>query len=279
MYYDSQIQIPPASRFADVAPGRNRATLTLSNGQTIPLDEEKGQIIIRPEKLTYADGTKIPVADPTAIQTITTPKGGQYQVELPDGTNVWLNAESILQYATNLNVEQGKRRVRLVSGEAYFSVTKNRKLPFVVISRDQEVQVLGTEFNVNTYLGHGQIKTTLLEGSVKVSSENNMESITLVPGQQAVTNRGKITAKQADVQLETAWKRGKTEFEDADLNTVMGMLERWYDIQTIYLTSNTEARFTGSVSRKKNISAVLKLLESTGEVHFKIEGRKVYVMK
>ncbi len=167
----------------------------------------------------------------------------------------------------------------MVAGEAYFSVSKDKAHPFIVTTKGQDVTVLGTEFNINAYSAETTIKTTLIEGSVKVNAKAHKLEKTLRPGQQANYSSSDIIIKAADLDLETAWKRGKTEFEDADLKTVMTMLERWYDIETVYQTNNTESRFTGTVSRSKNISAVLKLLESTGEVHFKIEGRKVIVMK
>jgi len=261
----------------NIKPGGNSATLTLSNGQTIPLNKNQKGIVIASNQISYTDGTKIPVADLSAIQSIRTPKGGQYQIELPDGTKVWLNSATIVQYAANLNVEAGKRIFRLVAGEAYFEVSKDKSHPFIVITKDQEVQVLGTQFNISTYATASTIKTTLIEGSIKINSENHAIEKTLVPGQQAINTENQIILIQVDLELETAWKRGKTEFENADLKTVMQMLERWYDIETVYQTSNTESRFTGTVSRSKNISEVLKLMESTGEVHFKIEGRKVIV--
>lgn len=278
--YDPHLYIAKTKpEITDIAPGSNRATLTLSSGHTISLSSNQSGIVIRPEKLSYTDGTKIPVADLSAVQTISTPKGGQYQVELPEGTKVWLNSSTVVQYAANLNIESGQRKFRLVAGEAYFSVSKDKAHPFIVTTKRQDVTVLGTEFNIDAYKPETAIKTTLVEGLVKINSKSHQLEKMLRPGQQANNSGASISIKQVDLDLETAWKRGKTEFEDADMKTVMTMLERWYDIETVYQTSNMESRFTGTVSRSKNISAVLKLLESTGEVHFKIEGRKVIVMK
>ncbi|HKG08709.1 MAG TPA: FecR domain-containing protein [Pedobacter sp.] len=263
----------------DIRPGTNRATLKLSNGKTMELRNDQNGIIVSVNTIQYNDSTRIQSAPPGAVQTITTPKGGQYQIELPDHTKVWLNAETALEYTADLNSKNNERRVQLLSGEAYFEVAKDTKKPFIVISGDQQVLVLGTHFNISAYPNQKTIKTSLLEGSVKVTTAKGNVSKSLRPGQQAINSANRLQIKKADTELETAWKRGKTEFENADLKTVMGMLERWYDVETIYQTSNTESRFTGTVSRNKNITAVLQLLESTGEVHFKIQGRKVIVMK
>ncbi|MES2515885.1 MAG: FecR family protein, partial [Bacteroidota bacterium] len=151
LYNPEQYNLASKSQITDIAPGGNKATLLLSNGQSIPLSENHQGIIVGSEKISYNDGTKIPVADLTAIQTINTPKGGQYQIELPEGTKVWLNSSTVVQYAANLNIESGERKFRLIAGEAYFEISKDKEHPFIVSTLGQKVQVLGTHFNINAY--------------------------------------------------------------------------------------------------------------------------------
>lgn len=265
------------SKASDIPPGGNRATLTLSNGQTIPLSDHKKGIVILAANLAYDDGTKIAQQDLTGIQTIATPKGGEYEIVLSDGTKVWLNAASTLLYPATFR-EQGSRRVELRSGEAYFQVAKDRKRPFVVSTGHQEVLVLGTHFNINAYEIGTEIRTTLEEGSVAVQHKDKSRQLILKPGEQAIQRIDNIFVRQADLDVELAWKNGKIEFIDADIKSIMRTLEQWYNIEVVYLGKPKETTFTGSVSRNKNISEILKLLESTGDVHFKIEGRRIKVL-
>lgn len=271
--------IAQVKHIEDIAPGGNRATLTLSNGQTIQLNENK-KAIITPTSLAYDDGSKIAQQDLTGIQTITTPKGGQYQVVLPDGTKVWLNAASTLEFPAAFRLVN--RTVGL-SGEAYFEVAKDKAHPFIVKinspfdrAKSIEIKVLGTHFNINSY--HLEIKTTLIEGAVKVSADKNLRPVLLSPGEQATYNGKSLFTAKADIDLEMAWKNGKIEFMDADITSIMQMLERWYDIEAVYIGIPTKTPFTGSISRNKNISEILRLLETTGDVHFKIEGRRIKVL-
>lgn len=269
----------------DISPGGNKATLTLENGKTINLSADKAGVIIATDKITYNDSTSIATVNESEVPglaTITTPKGGEYQITLPDGTKVWLNSTTTLQFSANQMSWRGERKVRLESGEAYFQVAKDSKRPFVVTTRDQDVQVLGTIFNINAYADQPEIKTTLVEGSVKVAihpGTSEALSTIIKPGEQAVFQNDKIAVKTVDLSLETAWKNGKIQFENVELKTVMSMLMRWYDIQVEYAYYPSDVRFSGNIARSKNISEILELIQSTGDVHYKIEGRKVLLMK
>lgn len=269
----------------DITPGTNRATLSFANGKVIHLSGSKTGIAIDATIIKYNDGTKISSNNTdsfSGLTTIATPKGGEYHIVLSDGTKVWLNAASTLTFATSLR-ERGEdeRRVTL-SGEAYFEVFKDKRHPFVVKVGHQEILVLGTHFNINAYDPKAVIKTTLQEGAVKVISpkrDGTFRESTLKPGEQAISSEAATFIKKVNVELELAWKKGKIQFVKADLKSVMDMISRWYDIEVIYQYYPNEAKFTGSISRSKNISEVLSLLETTGEVRFKIEERKVLVMK
>ena len=267
----------------DVAPGREGATLTLANGKKIRLSDATNGELAKEAGVTIsksADGQlryeiKEDSRDISKINTLSTAKGETYQVRLPDGSLVWLNAASSLTYSANL-VERGKRRVRL-DGEGYFEVAKDKAHPFVVESRGQEVEVLGTHFNVNAYNDEDKIKTTLFEGSVKVFHTNN--EILLKPGEQATLSENKLSVSEADTEEVLAWKDGDFIFNREPIESVMRKLERWYDIEVIYRGEVPTDGFQGAISKFKNISQVLKLLEQTKVASFKIEGRRVIVKK
>lgn len=284
MFYPNHETVSTHNKSAhDIAPGGNKAILTLANGKTINLSADKTGVIIDNNNIRYSDSTAIVNGNDSNVSglaTISTPKGGEYQITLPDGTKVWLNAATTLQFSANLKRERGERKVRLESGEAYFEVYKDKKRPFVVATGQQEVSVLGTHFNINAY-EPGSTKTTLLEGSVRVQSTNNLKlnSKILVPGEQSITKAGSIKISKVNTAIELAWKKGKIQFVREDLKTVINMVSRWYNIDVIYQYYPTGGKFTGSISRSKNISEVLNLLESTGDVRFKIQGRQVFVMK
>jgi len=288
MFYprkDSQKEVLPiGEKFVqDVAPGGNKAFLTLANGTKLSLTDatdgelakqagisivktEDGQLVYNVSN-TSSDGNTAPL-----FNTIETPRGGQYQINLPDGSRIWLNAASSLRYPV---VFKGNERKVELKGEAYFEIAENKASPFRVLSNNQIVEVLGTHFNINSYPDEGIIKTTLLEGIVKIHSGNNVAL--LKPGQQAQVGHS-IHVKQADIQESVAWKNGKTQFSNADIKTIMRMLSRWYDVEVEYQGEMIGTGFGGSVSRSKNISEILKLLELTGDVHFRIEGRRITVM-
>ncbi len=267
----------------DVAPGGNKAFLTLANGTKLSLtDANDGELarqagisIVKTEdgQLVYnLSNTGNEGSKDHLLNTIETPRGGQYQINLPDGSRIWLNAASSLRYPV---VFSGSERKVELKGEAYFEIAENKASPFRVVSNNQIVEVLGTHFNINSYPEEGNVRTTLIEGSVKVRSGNN--SAMLKPGQQSQVGNS-IHVTQADTYETIAWKNGKTQFSNADIKTIMRMLSRWYDVEVEYQGEMIGTGFGGSVSRSKNISEILKLLELTGDVHFKIEGRRVTVM-
>ncbi len=286
----------------DIGPGRNVARLTLANGRKIILsDAQEG-------KLAEESGVRISKAGNGQIiytivnehkgakdhrpemNTIETPKGGQYQVNLPDGSRVWLNAASSLRYPSRFSAEE--RKVEL-SGEAYFEIAKvfkgkdtgkadkeRERLPFVVKTASQLVEVLGTHFNINSYGDETAVKTTLLEGSVKVKPLTFNNAQFLKPGQQAVLEGGSLKIKEADLSAEMAWKNGEFVFASNDFHAEMRKVARWYNVDIVYDDSApADFNLGGFISRSKNISAVLKLIELTGKVHFKIEGRRILVTK
>lgn len=266
----------------DVAPGKQGATLTLAGGKKIRLaDAANGQLARQPGvtvsklangqlvyELTSSEGT-----DPAAVNTLSTAKGETYQLRLPDGSMVWLNAASSLTYAANL-LEGGQRRVKL-NGEAYFEIQKDQMHPFVVESRGQHVEVLGTRFNINSYADEPTAKTTLLEGSVQLNHRT-----VLKPGEQAtISDAGGISISQADLDEAVAWKNGKFIFADENIESIMRKLERWYNVEVSYEGPPPGETFTASIGRFDNISKILHKLSYTNNVHFKIEGRRVIVMR
>ncbi|WEK21340.1 MAG: DUF4974 domain-containing protein [Candidatus Pedobacter colombiensis] len=259
----------------DVLPGGNRATLRLANGKTINLDAKKSGVVIQASQLTYNDGTVIAATQGKSNETsmINTPSGGQYTVELPDGTLVTLNAASSLKFPSTF-LGLVNRTVELV-GEGYFQVRKDKQHPFIVKSGDQQVEVLGTHFNVTAYANEKNIKTTLVEGSVKISTASG--SKLLKPGQQAQVNGTAIQVDEVDIDDAIAWKQGYFIFNE-DLESIMKKVSRWYNVEIIYQSKfDPGLGFQGKITRNKNLSEVLKMMEYTEKVHFKIEGRKLIV--
>ena len=270
----------------DILPGGNKAILTLANGKTIVLDNahtgllakqgntniaktKDGQVIYKAPNSSFPNNQNI------ALNTISTPTGGQYQVVLADGSKVWLNAASSLRFPA---VFTGKKREVEITGEAYFEVAKNAAMPFVVKTGRSVIEVLGTHFNVMAYANESVIKTTLLEGSVKVKSGNSVNF--LKPGQQAFLNAQGQTRiiEDADVDDETAWKNGLFQFKDAGIETVMRQAERWYTVTVNYEGKIPVKQFTGRISRSVKISELLSMLKFFG-VNFKMDGRNITVMK
>lgn len=264
----------------DVPAGGNKAILTLSNGSRISLtDASNGELANQAglKIIKTRDGELVyevtPVSGDAAVRynTIETPKGGQYQVNLPDGTRVWLNAASSVRFpATFSNVSQ--RKVEL-NGEAYFEVVHARNKPFKVIAAGQEVEVLGTHFNINAYADEPAVVTSLLEGSVKIT--HNLETEMLLPGEQAeVKDYIRVKKIEGDV---IAWKNGVTSFKDAEITTIMRQIARWYDVEIKYKGEIPKKMFNGDVLRSANLSEFIKVMEFSG-LHFKVEGRTITVM-
>lgn len=267
----------------DIAPGSNTATLTLANGQKIDLStaaagklasQPGAQLFKRPGgQLAYtaSGGT----AD-AALNTISVPTGGQWQLVLPDGTKVWLNSASGIIYPTTFAHQ--KERIVQLAGEAYFEVAKDKQHPFLVKTAQQTVAVLGTHFNINSYADEPSARTTLAEGSVRITAKTGGSAL-LKPGQQAVLKQGQLAVITANVDDAIAWKDGSFHFTDQNIQSIMRQLSRWYNIEARYEAGVSSEGLNGRISRFKNISQVLKALEATGIVHFKIEGRRVTVMK
>ncbi|MEQ7800921.1 FecR family protein [Pedobacter sp. ASV1-7] len=260
-----------------IAPGKNQASITLANGKTINLSDQKNGVIIDDLALTYNDGSKIQdgVASTEGVQTISTPKGGTYQVRLPDGTQVWLNAASSLTYNTSLN--KVSTRIVKLRGEAYFEVAKDKKRPFVVKTDQQQVEVLGTHFNVNAYEDESGTNTTLIEGLVKVVGKTGNKILN--PGQHLFNNYKELKVGQANVEETMSWKNGYFRFNDEKIESVMRKLSRWYDIEVQYEGKPSDEEFNGKISMFNNLDKVLTMLEKTKSIHFKVEGRRVTVMK
>jgi transmembrane sensor len=279
------VKIAPL-RPEQIHPGKIGAVLTLTNGSKIVLDSLGNGLI------TTQSGTKVSLVNghlvydaknaeaaaslATAYNVMSTPKGRQFNLVLPDGSKVWLNAASSIRYPI---VFAGKERMVEITGEAYFEVARNTSFPFKVKVNDEtEIEVLGTHFNINSYENEASINTTLLEGSVRV--KNNQGTIVLKPGQQAQSaKQEKIKILQeVDVEKVMAWKNGFFNFQDATLQEVMRQLERWYDIEVVYEKNVPELEFYGKMGKDLSLAAVLSGLEKSN-VHFRMEaGRKLIVM-
>ena len=275
-------QIVKTSIPADVRPGTNKATLTLSNGATIVLDTAKdgvlanqGSIVVHKTKDNQIIYTAKPDNSGKAnaeVNKISTPRGGQFQVVLPDGSKAWLNASSSISFPVTFNPD--KREVN-ISGEVYFEVSKMH-IPFIVKYDRGLVQVLGTHFNVMAYNNEAAAEVTLLEGSVKVSSGNANNIIK--PGQQArLAGAGEIEiADNVDVNAVTAWKNGVFLFKNTEIETVMRQISRWYDVDVKYEGKIPHTQITGKIARNVNASEILSMLSYTG-IHFKIEGKNIII--
>jgi ferric-dicitrate binding protein FerR (iron transport regulator) len=228
-------------------------------------------------QITHQTGNALNPAHPEAMEEafISTPRGGQYQLLLPDGSKVWLNSASSLRFPT---VFRGKQRSVELSGEGYFEIAKNASRPFYVKVNDMQIRVLGTHFNTMAYPDEKTINTTLLEGAVEVSSGDLSKR--LAPGQQAALNNAghQLAVGQADIQKAVAWKNGLFEFDHTDLATIMRQLARWYDIEIVYQAAADKTPLGGSISKNLGLTEVLDLLEANGINHFKIEGKKVFVL-
>lgn len=271
-----------------VQPGSDKAILLLANGHTVNLDSmdsrnisfATGATISMKEKgtLDYRNSNQINLI--TEMNTIVVPRGGKFKVTLSDGTSIWLNSSSSITYPTQFSGNE--RRVKL-TGEAYFEVAKQTKegkkterVPFIVETAKQQVEVLGTIFNINAYNDEQDIKTTLLEGSVKISAESIYDSKILKPGQQSILYNGHITIQEADIVQSIAWKRGDFTFDAMPLEQIMRQIARWYDVEVIYEGNVNQTRFGGSISRSKNIQEVLDILKLTG-IHFNLKGRRIMI--
>jgi len=273
----------PVNYAHDRPPGRNNALLTLADGRTITLDSaangglaQQGntRVIKLNGQIAYKNTGSGQADDAPLFNTISTAKGNQYELILPDGSKVWLNAASSMRFPTSF---KGKERRVEITGEAYFEIAKNPAMPFKIQAGSGEIDVLGTHFNINAYADESTVKTTLLEGAVAVKKETTQQ--VLEPGQQAAFSpQGGITlSKNVDVAHETAWKDGFFWFDNTDIHTLMRQVSRWYDVEVEFKGNITDDGFTGKVDRNVPLSKLLKVLEQY-ELHFKIEGKKIIVL-
>ncbi len=266
----------------DLPPGGDKALLTLADGSVIVLDDAKNGPLTRQgnTKIIKLDG-KINYNSTDAAKneivynSISTPRGGQYQIILPDGSGVWLNSTSSIRFPTTF---AGKSRTVEITGEAYFEVTKNKSMPFIVKANKAEIQVLGTHFNVMAYSDESLLKTTLIEGSVQFIKGNKTSILT--PGQQSQLSGDGLVKVVSDIDVNKviAWKNGVFNFEGADIATVLRQIARWYDVEVEY-NEKVDDLFYAEIPRNTRLSDVLKALELTGKVHFEIEGKKIIVRR
>nr|WP_068889227.1 FecR family protein [Pedobacter panaciterrae] len=316
----------------DIAPGKNTATITLADGSTIQLSDAKTGVIIDAASLKYNDGSAVGTGDArhldhrrdplnstgkgslpggrddvkVGMTSVATPRGGTYQITLPDGTKVWLNAASALKFPSTFQ-GLGNRKVEL-SGEAYFEVAKDKAHPFIVQTDKQLVEVLGTHFNINSYAYEQETKTTLVEGSVKITSYQSApssrgtegslgransrdlsysrddekvrdkgQSAILKPGEQSVVTTQFLKIIPVDVEVATAWKNGNFLFRNEKLESILNRLAYWYDVEIVYEGKKPTMVMSGIIERKRKLSSVLEMIALTGGAKFRIEGRKVYV--
>ncbi|RZJ20494.1 MAG: DUF4974 domain-containing protein [Acinetobacter sp.] len=277
---------------ADAAPGGNRATLKLADNHIIVLDQVKEGVLVNLGNLLVkklSNGQLVFEVSKTASNSetalgdnvLTTPAGGQYQVALADGSRVWLNASSSLRFPSTFTGSE--RRVELV-GEGYFEISKSKDKPFIVNAKEIKVEVLGTHFNVNAYPDEQNTTTTLVEGSVKVSHQ--LKSALLKPNEQTKLKNGQFEVRQIDVADALAWKEGYFVFDNEEIHSVMRKLSRWYNVKVEYEDNSVNEEFVGTISKFKNITEILKLLQATGTINFKVLPstdprfeRRVVVMK
>jgi len=267
-----------------IVPGSNKATLTLANGRVIVLNNAANGVLANAgaSKITKANNGQIiydspgqTSSAPAGDNVLTTPKGGEYQVVLPDGTRVWLNSASSISYPVAFT---GNERHVKLTGEAYFEVAKNKEKPFYVSINNLQVKVLGTHFNISAYGDDDAVTTTLLEGSVQVTKNRSVSL--LKPGEQAVTNykSDNIVVSAADIDDAMAWKNGYFIFNDDNIEGIMKKVSRWYDVDISYKGNFDTQKFGGTFHRKKSITELLQHLEKIGGIHFTITGRRVTVM-
>lgn len=266
---------------SNILPGTSKAVLTLANGQMIPLGKETTdstiitdgtQISASGSGITYADGGE---SEAVVYNKLDIPRGGEFCLTLSDGTRVWLNSETSIQYPVVFGTKE--RRV-FIQGEAYFEVAKDAKKPFTVQFMSSSVTVLGTSFNIRAYPEEKQSQTTLAEGSVRIYSPGS--SILLKPGEQAEVNAlsGEMVKKEVEIKTFTSWKDGRFVFEQEPLENIMRTLERWYDIRVIFRDEGAKRiSLSGNLKRYGDFSQVMNMLQMTGDVRFELHGNDVYI--
>lgn len=267
-----------------IMPGGDKAVLKLADGRIINLQQSKDGLLAqqgnskiiktKQGQLVYhvLDGKQ-----PLSTQNLlSTPRGGEFTITLADGTRVWLNAASSLTYPC---IFEGKNRVVTLTGEAYFEVAHDDNHPFIVHCKDQDVTVMGTHFNINAYEDESTVKTTLLEGKVNITTSSSQEAKYLLPGQQSVLRSHHIQVKKVDPAIAVAWQKGNFMFDNENIQTIMREIARWYNVHITYSGEIPEDKFAGTVSKFKNVTDVLQILQLTGKVHFTIKGKTIVVSK
>lgn len=284
----------PISQLADIAPGGNQATLTLPDGRTINLSEMQSGIVVE-DGIRYGDGSKLfdngslTMDDDSVLNSppssinyqLSTPNGGTYQVTLPDGSRVWLNAASTLRYPEQFG---GEIREVELEGEGYFEVAKNEHQPFFVKSRGQLVKVVGTAFNINAYPDETDVTTTLVEGVIAIGSaaaaiQPSVEFHMLAPGQQAAFDSGQVRIRDVDVNDYIAWKDGRFVFYGESMPTVIRQIERWYNVSFEHQELAAGIELWGMLSRDVTLSQILEVIELNTPLTFNREGRRVFIRK
>lgn len=291
----------PKTTVAVIKPGGNKAILTLADGRTIVLDNAQNGTLATQGNTAVTKQNNIIVYDASAsdnkgvvhTNTISTPRGGQFEIVLPDGSKAWLNAASSIKFPTVFN---GTERKVEITGEVYFEVAKvmaydkishkKTRMPFIACTKGMEVRVLGTHFDINAYNDENNLKATLLEGKVVVSPSSNglsaaqvlRQTVILKPGQQSrLSGTNNITVNEVDIDEVLAWQKGQFIFNDTRMETIMNSIARWYNVDVKYEGDVRELKFGGVVSRKANVTALLDLLSLTGSVHFDIQGHTIIV--
>ncbi len=264
-----------------IQPGSQKATLTLSDGEQILLDDAKDGELSKEGNtsiLKIKSGDLVYKANhnnqKVHINTLSTPRGGKYHITLADGTHVWLNAESSIEFPTDF---PGNSREVSIQGEAYFEVAKNASKPFLVHTSNQVVEVLGTHFNVNAYENNSAIKTTLLEGSIALQS--HQKRMLLIPGQQAINQDETLTKMNVDPSEVIAWKEGFFDFTDANIKAVIEEFARWYAIDIEYKGNKINETFTGRIPRDWPFEKVWKIMQSFKSIQVEMQGRRIIIEK
>ncbi len=284
IYYLSKPEIPKQVAEVKIQPGSSKAILVLENGEAIQLENEENDSIVETDgtlitnakgQLAYSSDTKN--NKKVIYNTVNVPRGGEYKLLLSDGTKVWLNSESQIRYPVHFS--KNKREV-WIRGEVYFDVEKDESCPFIVGVNNIEVEVLGTEFNIEAYDDKTNITTTLVEGKVKLTKVN--KEVVILKDQQAVTLKGKddFIVKNVDAKTYTLWKEGYFYCEAENLSSIMEKLSRWYDVNIFYMNKSVkEKRFSIEVKRYEDIDNVLDILSATNKVNFKINANNITVME
>jgi transmembrane sensor len=275
----------PDSNATDLPPGTDRAILTLADGRNIELDsaanpsipDQGNTYLVKKGKseLSYSEIKTFRPKEDELYNVISTPKGGRYRVVLPDGTKVWLNSASSLRFSPSFF---HKKRIVTISGEAYFEVVKKQHLPFTVLAGDMSVEVLGTSFNVMAYTDEQAIRTTLVEGRIRLRS--SMQTTYLNAGQECVVkpNGSLLIQREINVEKTLAWKNGMFNFNREKLETIMKQVSRWYNVEVVF-RDPIAGHFVATINRNVPVSELLKMLEMTGGVHFEIKPDTIFVTR